>query len=371
LLRARHALSVLGLVAVTACGGRADLGDGPPPDDVPVGVTPGPLGVCENRVEYSNDPGGQTTLTARIGYDADGRWIRYRETSARGWLPLTVSRTWDARGLLVAQEEDLPRVAPRRRHARWDYDAANRPVRVVFVLDEDPPRTSVTEASYDDDGRLRETRRSTNGAIDEVRTVREPTPGVVEVASDVKGDGDVDAIWRWRYDGEWLVAIEHERAGVVELRERYVYADLALGELAEHTVDLDGDGAPESVDRWTWKDHRVVGATHENASLPTDFPQSETWEYDAQGRISARDWKLPSWSFRTTWRWSGDRLSGLERRNAATGDLVEAWSFTWGCASTRTIAPEGARIAPIVSWEWETTAIPFVLRRSPPSWEVW
>ncbi len=372
MLRARHLASV-SLLAVVACGGRADLGeeDAPPVVDVRAGpraVAAGPLGVCENRIDYGADPGDVTSRSARIGYDADGHWIRYVETLARGGPPLTLARTYDPSGLLVAQEEDLPWIAPRHRHARWTYDDAERPIRIDFTLDDVPPRRETSRLTWGESGELVRLERSTNGAVAAIETWTHPTPDVDEMRSDAYGDGTLDWLWRRRWSGNWLVDVELEHAGVIDGREHYTYSDLARGEVAERTLSVNG---ADSVDRWSWKDHHVVRSEHEDSALPSDFPQSVDWEWDGNGHPIARTWTTPRWTFRTTIAWDGDRLARVERRDAATNQLLERWSFTWGCPPSGVIAPPSPRIAPIVDYERETTPLMLLVARDRPfTWEV-
>lgn len=339
-----------------ACGGRTEDAPLDEPDDAAI---PGLGGVCENRIEYSDEPSDQTKLSARIGYDADGHWIRYREARAPG-PTLWIARAYDD-GLLVRQEENLPRIHPARRHARWEYDAAKRPIKVTFDLEDTPPKSIVDSFGYDDQGRMNRLEARTNGAITSVTTVAFPDADVIEEAHDLAGDGTIEWIWRYRFQSDWLVALESERSGKVDMRETFHYSDLARGELSERDFDTDGDGIANDVDRFTWVDHHVVRSTHVTDSFPEDYPQSVDWAWNGAGHPTVRTWTTPRYAFRTTIDWNGDELVRVARRDATSGQLLERWSFAYGCPAGRPIL---VRIAPVADWRRETEPMPFVLARA-------
>lgn len=354
---------VLGLVvlAVAACGGRT-LGDDPAAAQPPGTTLEGPLGVCENRIEYSNDAKDRTTTTARFGYDSAGHITRYVEVSARGYAGLSVTRTYDTEGLLHVQDEDLPRIAPARRHATWDYDADRRPTTITFDLGDDPPQSTLTTIAYDSAGRRVTVVSKRDGAVSDVihYTYLAGDPEVVEEAHDLTGDGTIDWTWRYGFSGKWYVFLEAVRNGKIDASETFTYSDLSRGELERRDFDHDGDGVIDDVDRFTWEDHHIVHSSHTMKDFPEDSPQSHDLVWDGEGRLVRRTWTTPRYTFDTTFTWGDGGLSRVARRDARTGELIERWSFAYGCPAGRSVT---MRIAPVVDWQRELEPMPFTLDR--------
>lgn len=339
-----------------ACGG---IVDDPNEDPVAIVNRGGPLGVCESRVEYGSDPNDETKNTARFGYDSTGHITRYLETFRGSAVQRSIWRTYDEDRILT-QEENLPGIGPPRRHARWEYDDRKRTRKVTFALDGD--HTYETTLDYDDQDRRIGHERRTDGVVSDRVTITylSGSPDVVEEAHDLGGDGTIDWTWRLGFQGDWLVFLESVRGGKVDVREDYTYSDLARGELSERRMS--GDTLGTSVDTFTWVDHRMVRSTHDVSDFPPgSYPQSVDWQYDGAGHPVVRTWKTPQYEFRTTIDWSGNQPTRVARRDAKTSQIIERWSFDYGCSEERSVI---VLLAPIADWQRETTAIPFELRRS-------
>ena len=356
---------VVVLVVFTACGGRSldDSTDVPPSTS----TLEGPLGVCESRIEYARGPKDQTETTARFGYDEAGHIIRYVELSARGYEPLTVSRTYDGAGLLRTQDESLPRIGPGRRHATWEYDADARPIAITYDVKDSPPRSTSSNIAYDAAGRyLTYDVKSDGVTSDLIHYAYVPGDGtpateVVEEAHDLKGDGTIDWTWRYGFAGNWYVFLESARNGKVDAHEVFTYSDLARGELERRDFDHDGDGVIDDVDRFTWVDHHIVHSSHTFKDFPEDSPQSHDLEWDGAGHLVKRTWKTPRYTFVTTFSWGAGGIERVARRDGVSGELIERWSFSYGCPSARPIV---VRIAPVVDWQREIDPMPFTLDRA-------
>ena len=356
---------MLALLVLTACGGRFldDATDEPSPTS----TLEGPLGVCENRIEYSNDRNYQTTTTARLGYDAAGHMVRYLEISARGYAPLSLKRTYDDDGLLRRQDESFPRIGPDRRHATWEYDATARPIAITFDVEDTPPRSTYTTIAYDSEGRRLTVESKRNGVLSDVTHFSyvpgdgAPATEIVEEAHDLGADGTIDWTWRYGFAGSWYVFLEAVRNGKVDAREIFTYSDLARGELERRDFDHDGDGVIDDVDRFTWVNHHIVHASHTLSDFPEDSPQSHDLEWDGAGHLVKRTWKTPRYTFVTTFDWGAEGLVRVARRDGKSGEPIERWSFGYGCPAGR---PMVVRIAPVVDWQRELEPMPFTLDRA-------
>lgn len=355
----------IALVAFLACGGRT-LDDSSDEPSTP-STFEGPLGVCENRIEYARGPKDQTEITARLGYDAAGHIVRYREVSARGYPPLSLARTYDDDGLLRAQDESFPRIGPDRRHATWEYDADARPIAITFDVQDTPPWSTFTTIAYDSEGRRLTVESKQNGVVsDRIHYAYVPGDGspateVVEQAHDLGGDGTIDWTWRYGFAGNWYVFLESVRKGKVDARESFTYSDLARGELERRDFDHDGDGVIDDVDRFTWVDHHVVHSSHTFKDFPEDSPQSHDLEWDSAGHLVKRTWKTPRYTFVTTFDWGADGLQRVVRRDGISGQMIERWSFSRGCPAGH---PMAVRVAPVVDWLRELEPMPFLLDRA-------
>jgi hypothetical protein len=355
------------MLLALGCGGRSQgemsATATPAAQDGGNGAPEGPLGVCENRIEYSNEPSDVTTLTARIGYDAAGHIVKYVERSARGYLPQWISRTYDTEGRLRSQTAELPRIPPSHRHATWEYDALGRVVRTTFELGSSPARSTITDVFYDGDGRLLRTQTTDNGVVSTGATLRylPGDPEIVEAAYDSRADGTVDWTWRYGFSGKWLVSLESVRDGHVQMREKFTYSDLENGELARRDFDTNGDGVADDVDEFSWEGHHIVRSTHTMHDFPADSPQTLDFEWDAAGRLVTRSWKSPSFAWKTTFAWGPQGLERVTRRDVPSGQIIERWAFAYGCPAGYPVA---VRIAPMVDWQRELTTMPFWLNRA-------
>ena len=334
---------------------------GPPALDAAPSPTE-PLGVCENRIDYSWDPKDVTTIHARFGYDEAGRLVRYVEVDALGNVGISLRRTFDAAGLRRTQDEYMPRIPPVNRKVTWGYDAAARVTSVLMDtsdVDGGAKRADLTSLSYDAEARLSRTESSSNaGPPQDVVVYRylEGEPRIVEEAHDLLGDGTVD--WTWRYGfgaGKWLVFVESTKGATLQAKEIYTYGDLSKGELAERDFDTDGDGKVDYVDRFTWSAGQVVHVEYDGEP---DGTQNYALEYDGQGRLVKKTWLLPKFTWVTKITYGPSGLLRVERRDVPTGVLIERWDFTYGCPAGY---PMEIRIAPVIDWQRETSILPYNL----------
>src|SRR6185503_3652222 len=130
------ALLVLAAAALAGCDGRVDTpaaapessggSTDTPPDALPPDEPP--PGGCENSIDYDD---GWAPLHAVFHYDATGNLVRYKETLKDGTVRFLMTRTYDAKGRRVTQEEEGGVVTPVPRKVAWEYDDQDRVVHVV------------------------------------------------------------------------------------------------------------------------------------------------------------------------------------------------------------------------------------------------
>jgi YD repeat-containing protein len=316
-----------------------------------------PLGVCENRIDYSSMPNDATTTVARFGYDAAGRLTRYVEVDADGNVGISLSRTFDAAGLRRRQVEYTPRIPPVHRHVTWTYDAAARPASVLMETSDTKTATFLSAYSYDGNGRVARVESSSNAVLQDVTTYRyvDGEPSFIEESYDLLGDGSVD--WTLRLGiaaGKWLVSRELSMNGTLRMKETYTYGDLSKGELARRDLDTDGDGTVDSVDRFTWDAGRLVHAEYVGLAGAEVYD----FEYDGQGRLVKKTWRLPGFTWVTQISYGPNGLSRVERWDVPTNTLIERWAFTYGCTPDASME---ILIAPIINWQRETSTLYYEL----------
>lgn len=295
---------------------------------------------CENRIVHGMP---EPERFAVFGYDGDGHLISYRETNVDDEVIFAMTRRYDARGRRVAQVEDVSDMGPAHRDVTWAYDDLDRVTEVVTDFDGEVRRTQYV---YRDDGLI--DRKIETGASDEI--VRYTYSGSDPLVIDELHDG-----WGWRYTfarGRWLVRHENLDAdGNASRPTVYTYADLERGRLARRDFDLDAEGVPFEVNRFTWTDDRVTRATY--GTHVVDY------EYDDDGRVVRRRWSSAAEKFAyvTTYAWSGDDVTRVERRDEPTGELIEVWSIEHGCwgGDHELTIP----LAPISSWDDELDPVGF------------
>jgi hypothetical protein len=107
-----------------------------------------------------------------------------------------------------------------------------------------------------------------------------------------------------------------------------------------------------------WEGERVSGLDMvDTGSLPLD--EHTLYEYGEGGRLARKRWwglGPTPFDVTTTYAWTGERLASVERHVTSSGEAIERWDFSWGCAASDL----DIRIAPMHDWQRELETIPFL-----------
>ncbi|MDC0744119.1 hypothetical protein [Polyangium mundeleinium] len=344
------------------CGGPA-AADSPPvagededEDDVPGAV-------CTNRIDYLLDDA--LRLAAVYHYDEGGRVLQYVERTADGKRVFLVKRGYDALGRRMTQTVEDGRFSSPHREMTWEWDDQDRVVRTTYVASKpEGDARSESRFFFDAAGNHERDEFFADGVLSRVMRYRYlgGEPFVLEAGSDDGGDGTEEHVFRQFYAaGQWLVKAEHVYMnGEQIVTEDFLYEDLAAGRLSRRDFDADGDGQPDYVDRFFWKEGGSITRVEYDTKGDGVLDQSVDFDYDA-GRLVRRTWDVfdqGTQKFITDVTWSGSRLERVARRDAPTGQVIETWIFSYGCAGD---LPMDVPIAPIQGFRYELMTNPFIL----------
>ncbi|MDC3962810.1 hypothetical protein [Polyangium jinanense] len=347
------ALTLLG------CGGPATTDspvEGVENDDVPGAV-------CTNRIDYRLDDDDR--MSAVYHYDEAGRVLQYAERTAEGKRVFLVKRGYDAKGRRVTQTVEDDRLGAPHREMTWEWDDQDRVVRTTYVASKPEGDTrSESRFFFDAAGKPERDEFWTDGVLSNVTRYRyfDGEPFVLEVGRDNDADDTEEYFFRQSYAGQWLVKAESVYMnGEQIVTEDYSYDDLTAGHVSRRDFDADGDGQLDYVDRIFWNESGLIARVEYDTKGDGVLDQSVDFEYDA-GRLVRRTWDVfdqGTQKFITDVTWSGARLTRVARRDAPTGQAIETWIFTHGCAGE---LPMDVPIAPIQGFRYELQTYPFVLR---------
>ncbi|MDI3282238.1 hypothetical protein [Polyangium sp. 15x6] len=352
------ALSPIAL-ALLGCGGPAATDapvEGVEDDEVPGAV-------CTNRIDYRLDDDAR--MSAVYHYDEGGRILQYVERTADGKQLFLVKRDYDAKGRRVAQTVEDDRLGAPHREMTWEWDDEDRVVRITYVASKPEGDThSESRFFFDAAGKPERDEFWKDGALSSVARYRylDGEPFVLEVGRDSDGDGTEEYVFRQSYAaGQWLVKAESVYMnGEQIVTEDFFYDDLAAGHVSRRDFDADGDGQIDYVDRVFWNEGGLIARIEYDTKGDGVLDQSVDFEYEA-GRLVRRTWDVfdqGTQKFITDVAWSGARLERVARRDAPTGQAIETWIFTHGCAGD---LPMDVPIAPIQGFRYELQTYPFVL----------
>ncbi|HVK67606.1 MAG TPA: hypothetical protein VM694_24140 [Polyangium sp.] len=342
------------------CGGPATT-DSLPVGDEDADEVPG--AVCTNRIEYLLDEAPR--LTAVYHYDEGGRVLQYAERTAEGKRVFLVKRGYDALGRRITQTVEDGRFSIPHREMAWEWDDQDRVVRAAY-LSSKPEGDARSESRFffDAAGNHERDEFFEDGVLSRVMRYRYlgGEPFVLEAGWDDGGDGTEERVYRQFYAaGQWLVKGEHVYMnGEQIVTEDFLYEDLAAGRLSRRDFDADGDGQPDYVDRFSWNESGSITRVEYDTKGDGVLDQSVDFDYDA-GRLVMRTWDVfdqGTQKFITEVTWSGSRLERVTRRDAPTGQVIETWIFSYGCAGD---LPMDVPIAPIQGFRYELMTNPFIL----------
>jgi hypothetical protein len=349
---------VLGLLG---CGGPGTAGPPSPGQD---GQDEVPGAVCTNRIDYSL--GEVSGMSGVYHYDEGGRVLQYVERTMDGKQVFLLKRGYDAEGRRVTQTAEDGRLGIPHREVTWEWDDQDRVVRTTFVRSGgENDGTNESRFFYDATGKREHDEFFTNGALSTVVRYRrfDGEPFVLEAGRDEGGDGTEEWVHRHSYEaGEWLVKAQTVYMnGEQIVTEDFTYEDLAAGQLSRRDFDADGDGQADYVDRFFWDENGRVKRVEYDTSGDGVLDQSIDFHYDAE-RLVSRTWDVfdqGTQKYVTNFDWSEGRLDRVARRDGLTGQAIETWIFSYGCAED---LPMDVPLAPIHGFEYELVPNPFVLR---------
>lgn len=351
-------------VLATACGPGAgaarSIAAGPAP--LVMARAPGcPVraSACENRIEYGS---GSERLTGVFGYDASGAITSYCETTPDGTVRFALTRSYDARGRRVRQVEDGT-IGAAHVEVAWVYDDADRVVRYTSDMD---GVIRVNDRAFDADGRIAREVQTEDGRTTDIETYRygDGDALVVDELHDTHGDGTID--WGWRYTfaaGRWLARIDDLAAdGTSHPSEWFTYDPAVPGRVTRRDLILAGGGTTTDITQIAWRGRDLAQVSYDNNGDGT-ADQVEDYTLDRAGRLTRQTWSGQSspsqpFSFVTTASWRGGNPEHIERRDAASGEVIEAWTFDRGCDADRDMT---LRLAPVTAWDREVDTQPFTV----------
>jgi hypothetical protein len=314
---------------------------------------------CKNVIAYEFS--GKPDLTATHRYDDGGHLTEYVETNDSDTEVFRLSRTYDMRGRLETQVVDTTRFNTGHREMTWEYDDQDRVVRTTYDGWSTPPQMRESRYFYDAMGRRDRTETDEDGVpSDRTQYVYiEGEPFIIEEQHKSGPDGAV--FYGFRYflaQGRWLERMEIFNIEVVQAAEWYTYKDVSKGLVSRRDFDGNGDNLVEEVGSYFWNAYDRMERAEYDTNVDGTVDQAYTYEYDALGRMLKREWIVDDQGhleFVTTFTWSDNGLEHVERADALTGGVIEAWSFTRGCPGD---LPMNVAIAPIQGFRYEMQTLP-------------
>lgn len=315
---------------------------------------------CKNVIRY--ELSGEVDVTATHGYDDQGHLTEYIETNAEGKEIFRLSRMYDERGRRKGQVIDTTRFDSQHREMTWEYDEAERVIRSTYDGWGSDKSFLDTRFTYDDQGRRSTLESKKNGVLYNTTKVvyLEGEPLVVEERH-FNGTDEAFA-YGFRYflgQGRWLERSEIFNAEVVQSAEWFTYEDQSKGRVSRRDLDSGADNIFDEFDHIFWNEDDLVEKTEFDLDASGQVTQRNQYEYDQQGRMIRRTWFIldqGTLEFLTTIDWADDVLRHIERIDNATGQVIEAWDFEYGCNNQW---PMDVNIVPIQGFRYEMQALPF------------
>lgn len=328
---------------LAACGGRT-VSTANPTVDASSPEAEAPLGVCENKIEYSDNAKDETSRIARFGYDAAGHLVRYVE-SYKGKRVTDITCTYE-RGLVRTKDEHFTFLKPSDRHMTWTFDDTNR----FVLLEVDSDASYQFRRSYDALGRIDAEASWTDGKLS--RASQWSYPDLDSVRIDATTDVRTSELFVFAKQ-RWLTKMEMRREGILQATETYTYSDVDRGEVATRALWV--TGTSDTSEKFTWAEHRLVRADYNEG--PYSITRND-FTYDDRGRLIQKRWFYPQGEWLTTITYAGDDVVHVERRDVPTHALIERWAFTRTCKGSLDV-----RIAPMIDWQREMETLPIRVDR--------
>ncbi len=321
---------------------------------------PEPDNSCKNIITY--ELSGDVHLQATHRYDEMGHLTNYIETNRDGQEIFQLLRTYDERGRRIEQIIDTTRFDSGHRKMTWEYDDSDRVIRSTYDGWSTNNAFRDTHLSYDAMGR-RDTMNTAENGIPTDRVIYvyiDGDPSIVEEQH--RNDPDQAIVYGFRYflhQNRWLERLEIFDAETVKSAEWYTYENISKGMMSRRDFDSNADGMPEEIDSFTWNAANLLERAEYDIDGNSTLDQSNVYEYDSVGRITQRTWHVydqGNLEFVTKFDWSDKTLKHVERVDTMTDQVIEAWSFTYGCSSEW---PMSVNIAPIQGFRSELQTLPF------------
>lgn len=342
-------------------GGSSPSDGGAIDCSLPLSCDDGTAVLCENRIDYGL---GWPTIRATFQYGAGGQLFRYVERTPEG-APIFALRRWfDPAGRRVRQEVETTLFSPSKRAMTWEYDDAGRVTRTTYEGWGTAGGVHESRFIHDAMGRRERVETLDDGVLTSVDRYQyiEGEPLIIEVGHDDGDDGTEEYAQRYHFTGgRWLSRYESLTSGVVVMTEDYTYVDGAEGRVSLRHRDGDGDGVIDGVTTFTWEPLGLAHYTETSTLGGSSTTSSYEFVYHGDGRLGQRTWTAVggTWIHATIFTWSS-ALDRVARLDLVTGQPIDSWTFTRGCAGE----PQSeVRLAPVSGWSDELRTFPFEVDR--------